>query len=91
MLARQRLDPMVEPSARAQFRQACFRQITARVGHTLAKAAVMRLLSLPLPAPACAWTLARNRPGPADSFTFSFSSPSALLSPESSFSLVSFL
>ena len=47
---------MVELLACAQFRRACLRQITACVGHALAKTAVMRFLaesSLPFPPPPC--------------------------------------
>ena len=41
----QGLDPLVDPSACAQYRQPCFRQSSARVGHDMAKATVMRLLA----------------------------------------------
>ena len=67
--ARTGLDPLVEESARSQFRALCFRQSSARLGHALAKATVKRLLaspSLPLPSPPDRSVLARNRPGPAD-------------------------
>jgi len=88
-------------SARSQYRALCYRQISTRLGHAVAKASVMRLLGLPrLPisqhAPRS--LLARNCPGPADSFVFpsplsnaaslglSTSSPLALAPPGSSFS-----
>ena len=98
-LARQGLDPMKDLSARSQFRALCYRQISARLGHAVAKASVMRLLGLPrLPVPEYAprSLLARNCPGPADSFVFpsplsyaaslgsSFSPPLALAPPGSS-------
>ena len=63
------LDPLVDPSARAQFRALCYRQSSARIGHALAKATVKRLLatpSLPIPSPVPRSLAARNRPGPAD-------------------------
>ena len=72
-LARQGLDPMKDLSARSQFLALCYRQISARLGHAVAKASVMRLLGLPrLPVPEYAprSLLARNCPGPADSFVF---------------------
>ena len=82
-LISQGLDPLMDPSARAQYSQLCFRQSSARLGHTIAKATVtvMRLLAMPslpasaFPSRAC---LAWNRPCPADSLT-SFS-PSIPLS-----------
>ena len=43
-LARQCLPPMLDPSARSQFRAICYRQISARIGQAVAKATVMRLL-----------------------------------------------
>jgi hypothetical protein len=39
--------PMLDPSARSQFRAICYRQISARIGQAVAKATVMRLLPLP--------------------------------------------
>ena len=42
--AKQGLDPLADPSARSQFRAMCYRQISARLGHAVAKALVMRLL-----------------------------------------------
>ena len=44
----QGLDPLVDPSARFQYRALCYRYITARLGHAVAKATVMRPLALPL-------------------------------------------
>ena len=55
-----------------QFRAICYRQTSARIGHAVAKASVMRLLGvprLPLPQLIPSYALARNRPGPADSFS----------------------
>ena len=55
-----------------QFRAICYRQTSARIGHAVAKASVMRLLGvprLPLPHLIPSYALARNRPGPADSFS----------------------
>ena len=40
-LARQGLDPTKDHSARSQFRALCYRQISARLGHAVAKASVM--------------------------------------------------
>ena len=63
------LDPLAVPADRAQFRALSFRHISARIGHALAKATVMRLLgtpSLPRDLPLPRTALARNRPGPAD-------------------------
>jgi hypothetical protein len=71
LLASQNLPPM-DPSARSQFRAICYRQTSARIGHAVAKASVMRLLGvprLPLPHLIPSYALARNRPGPADSFS----------------------
>ena len=71
LFARQNLPPM-DPSARSQFRAICYRQISARIGHAVAKASVMRLLGvprLPLPSPVPRYALAQNCPGPADSFS----------------------
>ena len=71
-LARQRLPPMMDPSARSQFRAICYRQISARIGQAVAKASVMRLLGvprLPLPQLTPRAALAWNCPGPADSFS----------------------
>ncbi len=62
----------MDPSARSQFRAICYRQTSARIGHTVAKASVMRLLGvprLPLAQLIPSYVLARNRPGPADSFS----------------------
>ena len=42
----QGLNPFMDPSARAQYRQLCFRQSSARLGHAIAKATVMRLLAM---------------------------------------------
>ena len=70
-----------DPAARSQFRSLCYRQISARIGNAVAKATVMRLLSiprLPVPLPVDRTLLARNCPGPADSF--SPSCPSSLSS-----------
>ena len=72
--SRQGLPPLADPSARAQFRALCYRRMSARIGHAVAKASVMRLLAvprLPVPAPVPRALLARNCPGPADSFLFS--------------------
>ena len=93
ILARQGLPPLLDPSARSQFRAICYRQISARIGLAVAKASVMRLLGvprLPLPPPVPRAALARNCPGPADSFSpplpltyassLSFSLPSSSLS-----------
>ena len=69
---RQGLDPLLDPSARSQYRALCYRHITARLGHAVAKAIVMRLLALPrlpLRPSTDRSSLARNRPGPADSFS----------------------
>jgi hypothetical protein len=71
LLASQGLPSMV-PSARSQFRAICYRQTSARIGHAVAKASVMRLLGaprLPLPRLIPSYALARNRAGPADSFS----------------------
>jgi hypothetical protein len=71
LLASQGLPPM-EPSACSQFHAICYRQTSARIGHAVAKASVMRLLGvprLPLPRIIPSHALARNRPGPADSFS----------------------
>jgi hypothetical protein len=71
LFARQNHPPM-DPSARSQFRAICYRQISARIGHAVAKASVMRLLGvprLPLPSPVPRYALAQNCPGPADSFS----------------------
>ena len=85
-LARQGLSPLLDPSARSQFRAICYRQISARIGQAVDKATVMRLLGVPrlplplfLPRTAFAW----NRPGPADSFSppFPMTYASSLLSP----------
>ena len=68
----QGLDALQDPAARSQFRSLCHRQISARLGHAVAKATVMRLLAiprLPVPPPVDRALLARNRPGPADSFS----------------------
>ena len=62
--ARTGLDPLVEESARSQFRALCFRQSSARLGHALAKATVKRLLaspSLPLPFAQCLLEIALAR------------------------------
>jgi hypothetical protein len=79
-LAAHGLDPLVDPSVRAQYRQLCFRHHSAHLGHALAKATVLRLLAtLSLPSsttPSRAY-LARNCPGPADSL-LSFSDASSL-------------
>jgi hypothetical protein len=77
------LDPLVDPSARAQFRARCYRQSSARIGHALAKATVKRLLatlSVPIPSPLPRSLAARNRPGPADFVTICvpFPTPSLL-------------
>ena len=48
----QGLDPLMDPSARAQYRHHCFRQSSARLGHAIAKATVMRLLPCPSHPPA---------------------------------------
>ena len=72
VLARQGLPPLLDPSARSQFRAICYRQISARLGLAVAKASVMRLLGvprLPVPPPVPRAVLARNCPGPADSFS----------------------
>ena len=85
LLASQGLPPLMDPSARSQFRAISYRQISARIGHAVAKASVMRLLGVPrLPLqqfPPRA-SLARNCPGPADSFSppVPFSYASSLLS-----------
>ncbi len=70
----------MDPSARSQFRAICYRQTSesARIGHAVAKAFVMRLLGvprLPLPHIIPSYALARNLPGPADSFSPLFLSP----------------
>ena len=78
---------MLNPSAGSQFRAISYRQISARIGHAVAKASVMRLLGvprLPLPPFPPRASLARNCPGPADSF-----SPPVPLSYASSLSLPS--
>ena len=51
-LAQQGLDPLMDPSARAQYRHHGFRQSSACPGHAIAKATVMRLLASPSPPPA---------------------------------------
>jgi hypothetical protein len=64
--------PSLDPSTRSQFRAICYRQSSARLGHAVAKASVMRLLGvprLPLPQPIPSSFLARHCPGPADSFS----------------------
>ena len=71
-LARQQLPPTLYPSARSQFQAIRYRQISARIGQSVAKATVMRLLGVPrLPFPSFLPrdTFAWNRPGPADSFS----------------------
>jgi hypothetical protein len=86
-LVRQGLPPLLDPSARSQFRAIAYRQISARIGIAVAKASVMRFLGvprLPLPPFLPRAALARNRPGPADSF-----SPPVPLSNASSLSLPS--
>jgi hypothetical protein len=68
-LSRQNLAP-IDPSARSQFRAISYRQISARIGLAVAKASVMRLLSiarLPSPSFVPRSLLARNCPGLADS------------------------
>ena len=75
---RQGLDPLVDPSARSQYRALCYRHLTARLGHAVAKATVMRLLALPhlpLHHPPDRYSLAQNRPGPADSLLLSSQFP----------------
>ena len=75
---RQGLDPLVDPSSRSQYRALCYRHLTARVGHAVAKATVVLLLALPrlpLPPPTDRSSLARNRPGPADSLLLSSQFP----------------
>ncbi len=70
-LARQNLPPM-DPSARSQFYAICYRQISACISHTVAKASVMHLLGVPrlqLPSPVPRYALAQNCPGQADSFS----------------------
>jgi hypothetical protein len=72
ILARQGLPPLLDPSARSQFRAICYWQISARLGFAVAKASVMHLLGVPrlpllLHVPRA--VLARNFPGPADSFS----------------------
>jgi hypothetical protein len=62
----------MDPSARSQFRAICYRQTSARIGHAVAKASVIRLLGvprLPLPQLVPSSVLARNRPDPAESFS----------------------
>jgi hypothetical protein len=76
LLASQGL-PHMDPSACSQFRAICYRQTSARIGHAVAKASVMRLLGvppLPLPQLIPSYVLARNHPGTADSFSASCSS-----------------
>ncbi len=54
----------MDPSARSQFRAICYRQTSARIGHAVAKASVMRLLGvprLPLPQLIPSYVLAWNR------------------------------
>jgi hypothetical protein len=62
----------MDPSARSQYRAVSYRQSSARIGHAVAKASVIRILGVPrlpllqlLPSA----LLARNCPGPADSFS----------------------
>ena len=65
------LDPMKDPSACSQYCALRYRQISARMGHAVAKASIMRLLGLPrLPVshPVPRSILARNCPGPLDTF-----------------------
>ncbi len=72
LLARRGLPPLLDPSARSQFRAICYGQTSARMGLAGAKASVMRLLEaprLPLPPPVSRAALARSCPGPADSFS----------------------
>ena len=80
--AKQGLDPLADPSARSQFRAMCYRQISARLGHAVAKASVMRLLGIPrLPVPASVprALLTRNCPYTSSIFSsVSLSSPFAL-------------
>ena len=68
--ARQGLLPMLDPSARSQFRAISYRPISASIGHAVAKASVMRLLGVPrLPLqPFLRASLAWNCPTPAVSF-----------------------
>ena len=76
------------PSARSAM---CYRQISARLGHAVAKASVMQLLGiscLPVPASVPQALLARNCPGLAVSFS-SFPQPHTYAS--SLFSLFSSL
>jgi hypothetical protein len=71
LLASQGLPPM-DPSGRSQFRAICYHQTSARIGHAVAKASVMRLLRVPhvpLPQLIPSYALARNRPGQADFFS----------------------
>ena len=71
--ARPGLPQLLDPSARSQFRALCYRRISSRAGHAVAKAAVVRLLgvpSLPVPIFLPRAALAGNCPGPADSFNF---------------------
>ncbi len=68
LLARQGLPPMLDPSARSQFRAISYRRVSARIG----QASVMRLLGVPrlqLQPFSPRASLARNCPGPADSFS----------------------
>ncbi len=58
--------------ARSQFRALCYRQTSARIGHAVAKASVMRLQEvhcLPSPQLVPSSVFAWNCPGPADSFS----------------------
>jgi hypothetical protein len=72
LLNRQGLPPM-DPSARSQYRAICYQQLSARIGHAVAKASVMRILRvprLPLQQSIPSALLAGNCPGQADSFSF---------------------
>jgi hypothetical protein len=69
-LAAHGLDPLVDPSASAQYSQMCFLHTLARSEHALVKATVMCLLAkqqLPSSIAPSRPYLARNCPGRADS------------------------
>jgi hypothetical protein len=67
-----RLYYLPRTTALACLNNRCYRQSSARLGHAVAKASIMRILGvprLPLQHPIPSAFLARSCPGPADSFS----------------------